>query len=805
MPRQIPAIVALLSAMQMASVWADEAAIGRRIATLDCTQDLGPDKYFDLGAVRVVRSAAGTYREAGPAADSRFGYRFQIQHVGRPHLAVVRYPDDKTRCMSVSDGTCYDLSIGVFTGQARPHGKPTGLAQPVSGKMLEVRQFFWPRWTDCSIVFGNTTRDEPAAAAQVTIYEVERLPPLALPAAPDASPRRTLGVSYEDPCSHASDLGATQFDQWLDRMATFLKFSGMNRLTYPLVWYHGPLYPSPTETPNYFDWSVAAPATRNLYIRWTTQPGDWVAELLDRFDREGLEFVSQVTYIRLPSLMAKMNIDMAAIQAGADTINNLRADNRVQAGAGDWTGEYNVRNFDRQRAYREQGKRWTECPLLYGEQARGGGAVGPIFNPLHPVVQQALVRSVREIAQRYGRHRAYRGLHIFCYGSSTLGFGSLRAGYDDLCVRRFEQETGVRVPVDATAPDRFSKRFAFLTSREMRARWVAWRCAKITAIICRMRDALIEVRPDLQLSLSPNGGRDAGIDAAALSREPGIALTAGLNGLSPCVGPATEDPPSGRVVNIFNTWIERWGKHRWWACAADDPQARELAVLFGRPAEGICRMGSDYPPDGFWWPAAQLRITPAFSGGVHFMRHYANAMARFDPLVLSRGGLTLDRGHADLLRPFARAYRALPAERFATVGTQTDPVAVRTLRHAGRRYVYLVNREYYPVPVEVRLAQAVGKTVNLATGVAAATVERWPLVLGPYELQAFALDAQVEVTGFTAAPPQEIVAQLTQAATRALAKLDAKQAAAIQAALREKRLAALRQLLEDAAAIQAIP
>jgi hypothetical protein len=196
------------------------------------------------------------------------------------------------------------------------------------------------------------------------------LPPLALPAAPDASPRRTLGVSYEDPCSHASDLGATQFDQWLDRMATFLKFSGMNRLTYPLVWYHGPLYPSPTETPNYFDWSVAAPATRNLYIRWTTQPGDWVAELLDRFDREGLEFVSQVTYIRLPSLMAKMNIDMAAIQAGADTINNLRADNRVQAGAGDWTGEYNVRNFDRQRG------RGPDLQSPAPGRATGAGAFG---------------------------------------------------------------------------------------------------------------------------------------------------------------------------------------------------------------------------------------------------------------------------------------------------------------------------------------------------------------------------------------------------------------------------------------------
>jgi hypothetical protein len=798
---RLTSIVVCMAAVMTSAAVAAEPQPHRPIATIDCTRDYGPEKYLGLGDVRVVHSAAGAYREAGPSPDSRFGYRFQVQHVGKPHLAIVRYPDDKTRCMSVSDGTCYDLSIGVFTGMAKPHNTYAGLAQPLSGKMLEIRQFFWPRWADCSIVFGNTTQGEPAAAAQVTICEVDELPPLAMPNNPGDGPRRSLGVSYEDPCSHASDLGSLGFDTWLDRMVTFAKYSGMNRLTYPIIWYHGPLYPSPTEPANYFDWSVASPVNRNLYIRWTTQPADWVERLLDRFDREHLEFVSQVTYIRLPSLMRQMNIDLEAIRAGADTINNMRADDKVQSGAGDWTGEYNVRNFDRQKEAREQGKRWTDCPLPYGEQVRGG-AVGPIFNPLHPVVQKALLGSVREIASRYGKHPSYKGLSIFCYGSSTLGFGSLRSGYDDTTLRLFERETGVKVPVDSKLPDRFSRRYAFLTSKDMREKWIAWRCAKITDLIRRMRDELVAVRPDLRLAISPNGGRDAGIDAAAIEKEPRITLTGGLNGLGPCANSVTASSTTCETANIFNTWIERWGKHRWWSCDANDAQARELAVIFGKPAEGICRMGSDYPEDGFWWPNAQLRITPAFSGGVHFMRHYANAVARFDPLVLSRGGLTLDRGHADLLRPFALAYRALPAAKFATVGTQTDPVTVRTRLHGGRRYVYLVNREYYPLPVEVRIAHAAGNTVNLSTGAHAATAANWPLVLGPYELQAFTLDAQAEVTGFTATPPQQVVAQLTQAVARVLARADAKQAAALQAALREGRLAGLRELLESPAFAQ---
>lgn len=796
------------------SAAAQEARTGDRIIAIDCTREYGSDKYFDLGEVRVVKSEVGTYREAGTSPDSRFGYRFTIRHVGKPHLAIIRYPDDKTRCMSVSDGTCYDLSIGVFTGRAKPHDKDTGLAQPLSGTMLEIRQFFWPRWTDCSIVFGNTTKGEPAAAAEVTICEVDTLPPLEMPRASNGEARRSLGISYEDPCSHASDLGALEFDTWLDRMVTFAKYSGMNRLTYPIVWYHGPLYPSETEPANYFDWSVASPVNRNLYIRWTTRPDDWVERLLTRFDKENLEFVSQVTYIRLGSLMAKMNIDLPAIKAGADTINNMRADDKVQSGAGDWTGQYNVRNFRRQTEYQEQGKRWWGlCPMQYGEQANGGGTVGPVFNPVHPVVQEALLRSVREIAVRYGKHPSYKGLHIFCYGSSTLGFGSIRSGYDDTTIRLFEQETGVKVAVDVRLPDRFSKRYALLTSKETREKWIAWRCAKITDLVRRMRDELIKVRADLRLAIAPNGGRDAGIDVAAINQEPGITVTAGLNGLTPCADTVTAESAGREAVNIFNTWVERWGKHRWWSCDPKDAQAGELAVVFGKPAEGVCRMGSEYPKDGFWWPDGQLRITPAFSGGVHFMRHYANAMARFDPLVISRGGLTLDRGHADLIRPFALALRALPAKKFVTVGQSTDPVTVRTLLDGGRRYVYLVNREYYPVEVVVRHVHATGKSVNLSTREEADAAETSRIVLGPYQLQSFAFSPQVEIVGFTASAPPDIVRQLTRDATTVLEKLQAKRysgekrptdsdsvAAGIQAALKDSRPASLRQLLESATA-----
>lgn len=77
----------------------------RLLLSLDCTQEYGADSYFSCGTSRVVEGAAGRYREAEAKPPSRFGYRFRIEHVGRPHLAVIRYPDDRRRFMTVNDGT----------------------------------------------------------------------------------------------------------------------------------------------------------------------------------------------------------------------------------------------------------------------------------------------------------------------------------------------------------------------------------------------------------------------------------------------------------------------------------------------------------------------------------------------------------------------------------------------------------------------------------------------------------------------------------------------------------------------------
>ncbi len=78
------------------------------------------------------------------------------------------------------------------------------------------------------------------------------------------------------------------------------------------------------------------------------------------------------------------------------------------------------------------------------------------------------------------------------------------------------------------------------------------------------------------------------------------------------------------------------------------------------------------------------------------------------------------------------AFRALPDQKFQTIGRSTDPVAARTLAADGRRYLYLVNRDYHPVRVRLNSA---GRRAILVDTVSSKEIvidgSAW-IELGPY-------------------------------------------------------------------------
>ena len=373
------------------------------------------------------------------------------------------------------------------------------------------------------------------------------------------------------------------------------------------------------------------------------------------------------------------------------------------------------------------------------------------------------------------------------------------------------------MPVDAKTPDRFSKRYEFLTGT-CRPAWVAWRCRKIRELFGQIRQALAEGRKDLrvtvtlwdetvvtntmgrdmpQLQLYARDSmlqlyRDAGIDIDLYRDEPGLEVDRGTaesrdrggHGNDSASAPlATQtmyrdfaylDQPAIEACSkldrpgafIFNCWVEAWGDMRWYRPANDDPNAAAVAVMDGRPAEGLFGMNSAYPEDGFWWDS-QLRITPAFQAGVHFL-DLAQAVADLDACRITRGGLFLDKAHSQQLQQFARAYRALPRRKFITVGPSTDPVAVRTVVWDNRRYIYAVNRDYYPVNVQMVFNSTPTDAEDLAIGKKLTPDDLASFVLGPYELRSFSVGSEIEVAQFDAAPPQPIVTRLRTEAEQTL-------------------------------------
>jgi hypothetical protein len=452
-----------------------------------------------------------------------------------------------------------------------------------------------------------------------------------------------------------------------------------------------------------------------------------------------------------------------------------------------------------------------------------------MFNPVHPVVQEALLRFVKELGERYAKYPAFKGISFNMFSSCLCWFGSIHLGYDDYSIKLFEEETGIPVPVDPKAPDRFSRRYQHLTY-VCKPAWVEWRCKKIRELFGKIHATLAAARPDLRVTVTlwdettvpcvlgfPMAAhqigarpsmlefyREAGIDITLYGDEPGLEIDRGMgnprdrggHGANSTAGvkSAIEDQTMYRDfdfldqealdayheherpgVFIFNCWVEAWGNHVWFRPEPNDPNLKEVAVMDGKPAQGVLRMNSEYPKDGFWWDS-QLRITPPFQSGVHFLEPYAHAIAELDACRITRGGLFLDKAHSEMLRPFARAYRALPRKKFETRGASSDLVAVRTLVDDGRRYFYVVNRDYYPVPIEIAFSATPQTLRNLATGDTLDTGPTWKFEIGPYELRAFSMDPAIDISGFTVTPSADIVAALTtqtEEALRAFAALRA--------------------------------
>ncbi len=676
----------------------------KRILHVDLTQPLGTERFCDDGTSRVVRSAAGAYREAGPKKFSRFVVRLPLRRTGL-HLVRVAYPDDKPRTCEIASWSPepddrFNIHSGYFTGD--PY--------PLSGEMKTLEFIIWARSKDQALVFTSWLDGQPAAAASVDVFEIQGRPP-ARPAS-RAPNRRLIGHYWEDaqPLSRCFGGGAPEladFDRVARNLCDYFDYTGQNLLMHPVVWYEGPIYNSLVEA-------------RGGKGGFHMPTNGWVDIVLKRFEERGFKFYGLFNVHQLPSLVKAMNADAAAVRAGAPTFNTVSKDGEVRT------------------------KTWHHRLAL--------------FNALHPRVQARVLALVQELADRHGDSPAFAGVGFHLTYASLLQPGSLDVSYDDWTVAEFEKDAGVRIPVDARDPQRFRKRYDWIMAHA-RAEWIRWRCRRVANYYGKIAAILRRKRKDLQLVvtiLEPpmqiidpqrlawmhgktlvEQAREAGIDPELLAQHPGVVIQQTLS------------PSAMRKRLTFGLQRGRWGAppptpesiaaiRAMDLCAEQQRAFRTTAgfgaFLYNRYFESA--VGRRRPLKSAWFKSIGWRASAVVPGGKHFMDYYAHAVAMFDPTLLATGGFTNGTaGHEAQVERFARVFRRLPAGGWKEIAGLPAGVVGRTLRVAGKRYAYVVNtsprRRRVALPFSGKL-RPLGDSPPLAAGRGATRVE-----LAPYQLAAW--------------------------------------------------------------------
>ena len=668
---------------------------------------VAPPKEVESAPSRVVDSPIGPYREAGAAMHSRFAIPFAIEQIGAPHMAVIRYPDDKPRSMEV---VLQNLD-GVEDRQLQT-AFATGDEYPLSNSMIEQRLLFWPKSKHYSLIFMTLEDGYPAA---VQSFEIRRLDGgLSRGAVANSSfkgsvPARSIGMYFEDPVlpkNFGASAGFPGFARTVDRALDYLEWFGQDLLVYPVAWYRGPLYASRVE-PN----SPVA-ATR-------PHPPDFPQYLLKRMNARGMKLLPVFAIHEFPSLTPLAITDMKRVAAGEDTIMNVRRDDKL---------DYKGRHPD-----------------------------DPDFNCLDARIQQKVKDLVAEFLDRFGDEPALTGLMLLDARHKLFKFGSADSGYNDCNLRRFQEEAGVRIPVGAKDPKRFSKSYEWLRATAWE-KWLDWRCRKIHDYYMEIAKLLAARRPDLKLVIGilprqegareqsegqgqylPGGSvigqmaREAGIDPSLFKNDSGVEFNflprMGSLRFLRSRGKSLEGLPDSRTVMMAPEIAQP---------LRDVPAASY--TLFDRYWEDA--IGANEPLDlspisaGARADEVTWRVSTLNPNSFHCLENYVAGLGNLDALSLAKGGFVVGTlGTEPYVAQFAQAYRALPAVKFDDVEGLADPVRVRQKTVGGCNYFYVLNR--LPAPVEARLKMASAEAVADLVSGEIRRGESMTLRLEPYQLRSF--------------------------------------------------------------------
>ncbi len=710
----------------------------------------GSNYYHTVAEPLIVQRNGLTYRTTRPVARAQFSYCVDFAHPGDWYLLVLEYPDDAERWIGVScNAASRDKPIrkGVeLSGGSSKCGPAIwiGGKYPNTGKMLEMKWIYRPDPGSHAINVMSLMQDTEAAAARLRIYHVAgRLPELDTGSLPEDEQRR-FGMLVERtypweagiynafsafapgavPNTQRSSMGAGKISRnavveacaqlWLledaaSHFAEYMRFAGQNLHTMGCLQYH--------------DGNTASQFITGD-PRLHDNPRNMLARVLQA---NGLRFYASVEFYT----------------TAARDAAEQKAEWFFAGRAGDG----------------------GPVPL------RGSGWGG--YNFLHPDIERDMLEVARQLAEEFKHQPHFLGINWTAYfGGSWLpnyrasSPDPLDLGYGDFTIGLFEKETGINVPGGSEQSSvsseqssvsseqssagtgthkrepgtvnnesaKYEQRYQFLTSAEMRPRWLAWRAQKMFQFFEKVNRVIRAVRPDLETV----AGCYLNYDHIKEWKDQDIPFQTYLDQwgwnpetfkdkeniwLMPWLPLAARYQPSSRRMDYAMAWQ---GNH--------DPEFYRPFADFGQRALMLCagwieveRVAGNFPyREG--WPRPYQQTMMAQQREELAMEPYTQALIGFDPQMVMMGFTDVSPyiGVEGMQRKFARVLRRLPWDRFEPVlDTGFDSnFAIRALREGDDYLFYVANPGYWPIKGTVTLEGAAqvadlvsGKVVALRAGV----------------------------------------------------------------------------------------
>ena len=680
------------------------------LETIDFVKGVQPERFVSIGNLKKCELSGRSYLEAGVKKNDRFAVKVDLPEAKVPYLIEWDYPDDKARTMemvaqdAMSPGNDYAMQTGVFCGDEYPN----------SMKTLTHRSILWARSKTVALIFTTAREDAPVAVSELRISKINGgLPDAAVKdAAPVNAWNRVVGIHFEDPAI-GYDFGLEgqlmpQYEQTLDRLVAYMKWSGQNFLSYPAVWYQGRIGASYQPRPH---------------------EEDYIGLILDKFSANGLYF--------MPS------INLQNIKLPNDVIVNAKTV--------------------------EDGSLHNSAIMIFSDgKPNPGGWHGtpPNFNPLHPDIQKYVNAQIDDMLERYSSSPAFKGIVLHLTKHTIPWFGSIEAGYNDYNIEAFEKDSGLKVAVDRKAPLRGKLYYEWLMANA-RDQWIQWRCKKIADWYKQIAARIYAKRPDLKLEIcsynptvtdhnnDPRLGdpgfafaidNESGLDSKFYEGVPNIIIsqtlypadyrwTAGRKNFDAGRNAIRDDHFKPGVYAILKNASDPW----------INMHDRYFENAIGRP--GKWWGGTGNPLQAPWLTEIGWRVSTLNPNRNYFLEHYILPLRYEDIQGFTKGGFLIGTcGVEDKLVEFARAFRALPAVKFSDVKGATDTVKVRSFSDKDSTWLYAVNTEHEAAIVEIPGAAL----TELSSG---DKLQGSKIELAPYQLRSFKLASGAKINEVKCSKP----------------------------------------------------